>query len=38
MKEPEMKQIGEMVKEVLIEKKSVKAEVLRLCQRFPIGV
>jgi glycine hydroxymethyltransferase len=36
MKEPEMKQIGEMIKKVLLNKESVKNEVLELCQRFPI--
>lgn len=36
MKEPEMKEIGKMIKEVLVEGKSVKEEVLSLCQKFPL--
>ncbi|MCL5091134.1 MAG: serine hydroxymethyltransferase [Patescibacteria group bacterium] len=36
MKEEEMKEIGEMFKEVLIEKKSVINKVKELCQRFPV--
>ncbi len=36
MKEPEVKEIGEMIKAVLLEKKRVREKVLQLCQAFPI--
>lgn len=37
MKEPEMKEIGKMIKEVLVEGKKVKEDVLRLCRNFAIN-
>jgi glycine hydroxymethyltransferase len=36
MKEPEMKEIGRMIKEVLVENKAVKSEVKKLSDRFPV--
>lgn len=36
MKEPEMQQVGQMIKKVLIDNARVKEEVLTLCQKFPI--
>jgi glycine hydroxymethyltransferase len=36
MKELEAKQIGEMIKKVLIDRESVRDRVLELCQKFPI--
>jgi glycine hydroxymethyltransferase len=37
MKEPEMQQVGEMIKKVLIDNVSVKEEVLALCPKFPVN-
>ena len=36
MKEKEMEEIGEMIASVLLEKKLVKEEVVKLCGRFPV--
>lgn len=36
MKEKEMKEIGKMIKEVLIEEKNVRKRVLEVCERFPV--